>query len=172
MRRSGFTLIEVMVALALGALVALLAHRMFSGVLDASRRATAAQDALARERNSRRWLMEAFGSLDIGTASGGFVGRAHEVDFETWQRTEGGTLGAQRVSLIQVGDSLVLRGTTRLVVVDSVRSVDFDYLLEPGANSVWVREWISPVSAPLGVRLRIHLGAVVDTVLFLIGPRG
>ena len=62
MRRRGFTLLEMMVALTLAALVALLAHQMFSGVLDASRRATEAQATLARQMNARRWLVEAFGA--------------------------------------------------------------------------------------------------------------
>src|SRR2546421_10354167 len=121
MRRSGFTLIEMMVALTLAALVALLAHRMFSGVLDASRRATEAQTALARKMNARRWLVEAFGALDIGAASGGFVGRTHVTDFATWQRTTVGKLALNRVTLVQIADSLVLVGTIRISLLDSVR---------------------------------------------------
>jgi len=172
MRRSGFTLIEMMVALTLAALVALLAHRMFSGVLDASRRATEAQTTLAREMNARRWLIEAFGALDISATSGGFVGRAREVDFATWQRTTADRLALNRVTLVQIADSLVLVGASRISLLDSVRSADFDYLLEPGANSIWVREWISPVSAPLAVRLRVNRSSVVDTLVLLVGPRG
>ncbi|TMD02343.1 MAG: prepilin-type N-terminal cleavage/methylation domain-containing protein [Chloroflexi bacterium] len=172
MRRNGFTLIEMMVALTVAAMVALLAHRMFSEVLDASRRAADAQDALARDMNARRWLMEAFGSLDISATSGGFVGRAHAIDFATWERTVNGTLAVNRVMLALVADSLILAGARRIPLATPVRSLDLDYLLEPGANSVWVHEWISPVSAPLAVRLRLNRGSVVDTLLLLIGPRG
>ena len=53
-----------------------------------------------------------------------------------------------------------------------VSGVAFDYLLEPGAHAAWVREWISPVSAPVAVRVRIARGAAVDTLLFIVGPRG
>jgi hypothetical protein len=63
-----------------------------------------------------------------------------------------------------------------------VTDVAFDYLLEPGENTKWVREWISPVSAPLAVRVRVtHLSdngqrttahAVTDTLLLLIKERG
>ena len=68
----GFTLIEVMVALALSALVVLLAHRMLTGVADGATRLTEARRALDREANARRWLVAAFGSLDAGQADGSF----------------------------------------------------------------------------------------------------
>jgi hypothetical protein len=53
-----------------------------------------------------------------------------------------------------------------------VREVDFDYLLEPGAESHWVREWVSPVSAPLAVRIRLTRNTGVDTTVMLIKGRG
>ena len=64
--------------------------------------------------------------------------------------------------------------------MDSVAELALDYLLEPGAESRWVREWVSPVSAPLAVRMRIEKAGcgtrdarcVVDTLLFLIKERG
>ena len=64
-----------------------------------------------------------------------------------------------------------------LVLADSVKAVAFDYLLEPGAESRWAAEWVSPVSAPIAVRLRVEstssAGAIrADTVLYLIKSRG
>ncbi|MDZ4863742.1 MAG: hypothetical protein SGJ01_09885, partial [Gemmatimonadota bacterium] len=63
-----------------------------------------------------------------------------------------------------------------IVLADSVVGVEFDYLLEPGAQTRWVQTWISPLSAPLGVRLRIARRANdvdwTDTLLVLIGERG
>ena len=63
------------------------------------------------------------------------------------------------------------------MLADSVRDVQFDYLLDPGENATWVREWISPVSAPLAIRVRITKGVGsgmwgVDTLLLIVGPRG
>lgn len=172
MRRSGFTLIEVTVALTLGAAVVLLAHRLSSGVLDGTRRLQEARATLDREINARRWLAEAFGALDVGGEAGGFTGRPHRVQFATWQRTVDGWLAPQRMVIALAGDTLLLRGDTHVPLVRSVTAVDFDYLLEPGANAVWVREWVSPVSSPLAVRLRITRTAGVDSLLFLIGARG
>ena len=66
-----------------------------------------------------------------------------------------------------------------ILLADSVTDVAFDYLLEPGEEAKWMREWISPVSAPLAVRIRIQRGTgkgeagmVVDTLLLLIKERG
>ncbi|MGH2667750.1 MAG: hypothetical protein ACRDH5_01270, partial [bacterium] len=64
-----------------------------------------------------------------------------------------------------------------------------DYLLDPGDGSAesavdttagapgerarFVREWISPVSAPVAVRVRVgHAIGTVDTLLLIVGPRG
>ncbi|HKV69639.1 MAG TPA: prepilin-type N-terminal cleavage/methylation domain-containing protein [Gemmatimonadales bacterium] len=175
--RRGFTLIEVMVALMVSALVVLLAHQVFTGVVDGVARLNAARAALDRSANARRWLTEAFGSLQVGVDSAGsFEGHPDQVVFSTWQRAPEGGLARERVRLLAAGSTLVARtppGT--LGLADGVRAVEFDYLLEPGANTTWAREWISPVSAPLAVRVRIaYLGSPerTDTLLLLIGGRG
>jgi prepilin-type N-terminal cleavage/methylation domain-containing protein len=172
-RPRGFTLIEVMIALTLSALVVLVAHRIFTGVVDGATRLRDARTALDREANARRLLTEAFGSLDIGTeGAGGFAGRPERVEFTTWQRVATGWLERRRVTLGAEGGVLVARSDRSIALRDSVSRVEFDYLLEPGANAAWVREWISPVSAPVAVRVRITRIAVVDTLLFIVGPRG
>jgi len=105
---------------------------------------------------------------------GGFVGRTDRVDFVTAQLTPNGWLAPRRVTLAQFADTLaaVGDGPERLCLSTGISSLRFDYLLEPGANARWVREWISPVSAPLAVRMRVTRRERVDTLLFLVGPRG
>ncbi|HWZ28405.1 MAG TPA: prepilin-type N-terminal cleavage/methylation domain-containing protein [Gemmatimonadales bacterium] len=173
----GFTLIEVMIALTLSALVVLLAHEIFSGVVDGVARLDTARAALDRSANARRWLIEAFGSLQTGVDSAGsFEGHPDQVGFASWQRVAPSGLQRERILLHQAGKTLVAqRGAEVLVLKDSVARVAFDYLLEPGANTTWAREWLSPVSAPLAVRIRVaYLGLPVraDTLLVLIGWRG
>jgi prepilin-type N-terminal cleavage/methylation domain-containing protein len=169
----GFTLIELMIALTLSALVVLLAHRIFAGVVDGAQSLQVARTALDREANARRSLTEMFGSLDIGTdGAGGFAGRRDRVEFTTWQRVPQGWLERRRVTLELTGGVLVARSDVSIALEDSVSHVEFDYLLEPGINAAWVREWISPVSAPVAVRVRIARKAVIDTLLFTVGPRG
>ena len=170
---AGFTLIEVMIALTLSALVVLLAHRIFTGVVDGAQRLEAARTALDRVGNARRSLTELFGSLDVGTeGTGGFAGRPDRVEFTTWQRVPQGWLERRRAVVAVENGVLVARTDMLLALEDSVTGVEFDYLLEPGANAAWVREWISPVSAPVAVRVRIQHAAAIDTLLFIVGSRG
>jgi hypothetical protein len=162
-----------MVALTLAAIVVLLAHRIFTGVVDGAQSLQVARTALDRGANARRSLTEMFGSLDIGTeGAGGFAGRPDRVEFSTWQRVPQGWLERRRVTLELTGGMLVARSDVSIALEDSVSNVEFDYLLEPGVNAAWVREWISPVSSPVAVRVRITRVATVDTLLFIVGPRG
>jgi len=179
----GFTLIEILVALTIGTLSVLLAHQIFAAVLDRGQVLVEGRLALDREVNARRWLEAAFLSLDVSTDSaGGFDGRLNRVRFASWLRTPNGWFERRAVVVGREEGRVIASvspgGPTRLL--ESATDLQFDYLLEPGAESRWVREWVSPVSAPVAVRLRVtrlrKVGeaerALVDTLLFLIGERG
>ena len=180
MRRSGFTLIEVLVALTLAALVVLLAHRVFTAALDGSHRLLEARTRLDRQSNARRWLVDAFGSLAVGPVGGPFDGRPSRVTFGTWLTPPSGSFAPARVTLGADGPRLMARweGGDSLMLADRVLSATFDYLLEPGADVHWGNEWTSPVSAPVAVRLRVTRQETAqgplstDTVLLYVGPRG
>jgi prepilin-type N-terminal cleavage/methylation domain-containing protein len=179
----GFTLVEVLVALTIGALVVLVAHQLFAATADRGHTLITARTSLDRAANARRWLAATFLSLDVGTeGAGGFEGRTDHVVFTAWLLTPDGwferrpvTLGSEQGHV----QASVPPGTA-IALIDSVSDVQFDYLLEPGADSRWVREWVSPVSAPVAVRMRVtktgcgmrDTGCVVDTLLFLIKERG
>jgi prepilin-type N-terminal cleavage/methylation domain-containing protein len=188
MRRDrGFTLIEVIIALALGAVVVLLAHRLFTGVADGATRLTEARQTLDREANARRWLAAAFASLDVSSAGGGFAGEPNRVEFDSWQLTPHGWFSRWRITLTRDGAHLVALEPPgdSVVLSDGVSDLQFDYLLDvgsevqsdstPGAlgeRARFVREWLSPVSAPIAIRVRIARAAAVDTLLLIVGPRG
>jgi len=172
-RRKGFTLVEVMVALAIAGIVILAAHRIFTGVADGTRAVAAARETLDRSVNARRWLKATFLSLEPP-----FEGHANRVTFTSWQLVSGGWLEKAPTQLMQEGTAFLgITSAERLQLADSVSDVAFDYLLDPGADTKWVREWISPVSAPLAVRVRIagcgrRDAGWVDTLLFLVKERG
>jgi prepilin-type N-terminal cleavage/methylation domain-containing protein len=177
MRRSGFTLIEVLVALAVGGVVVLLAHQLCMGVAASVQRLNQAREALDRTANARRWLTEALGSLAVGEKSEGFAGGTGAVHFGTWLPTAGRGFVPATVDLGARAGRLVatVSGRDSIVLASGVAGAEFDYLLEAGADTRWGRGWTSAFTAPLAVRMRlIHAGdpASVDTVLLLIGPRG
>jgi len=181
-RELGFTLIEVLVALTVGSLVVLIAHQLFAAVAGQGRRLTEARATLDRTANAHRWLDATFLSLDVGTeGASGFEGRTDHATFSAWLLTPDGWFERQAVSLERRDQGLVANVTpgTPIILMDSVRELAFDYLLEPGAESRWVKEWVSPVSAPVAVRMRVLRAgtskggdAVVDTLLFLVKERG
>ena len=175
-RTGGFTLIEILVALTIGSVVVLVAHQLFAAVAQGGRLLATSRTALDRAANARRWLGAAFLSLDVGTdGANGFEGRADRVTFSTWLVTPDGWCERRTVTLAAEGTHLQAIVTPSMLIPlrDSVSDVQFDYLLEPGAESRWVREWVSPVSAPVAVRIRIaDTERVVDTLLMLIKERG
>ena len=171
----GFTLVEVLVALTISGIVVLLAHRLFAAAAEAARTVEATRAALDREANARRWLQTAAVSLDVGQQAGdGFEGRPDRLTFSTWLETPDGWFARRRVALGLDGRGFIatVDQADTLVLADNVGSVAFDYLLEPGADTKWVREWISPVSAPLAIRVRLTSATRVDTLLFLVKERG
>ncbi len=171
----GFTLVEVLVALAITALVTLLAHQLFATVVDSGHRAVVTRRALDREANARRLLGAAFLSLDVGSDStGGFVGRPDRASFTAWLPTPEGWSELRKVTVGFEASAWVARWDgERVLLADSVEAVGLDYLLEPGVQAAWVQEWISAVSAPLAVRARVRrAGGRTDTTLYLIKARG
>src|SRR5438093_4228596 len=131
--RRGFTLMEVLVALTIGAVVVLLAHQLFAGVADRGRTLTEARTVLDRTANARRWLGATLLSLDVGTdGASGFEGRPDHAAFTTWLRTPDGWFERRIVSLARQDDRLIATVTPgeAIALSDSVTDVGFDYLLE------------------------------------------
>lgn len=173
---AGFTLIEIIVALTVGAMVVLSAERLFAGAADGGRALERGRSALDREGNGRRWLQLTFLSLEIGdTGVTGFSGDTDRVHVTAWQPVVGGWFEPRDVELaVSEGrfEAVVSAGEP-VVLAEGVQRIAFDYLLEPGADSRWVRQWVSPASVPLAVRIRLsRLPTGADTLLLLIKGRG
>ena len=172
-RRHGFTLVEVLVALTIGALVVLLTHQVYASTVDGISRIRQAQEQLESNQLGRRWMEGAFLSMEAGNRGGGFEGHVDRVGFSTWLLSQEGWVERRNVTLLAQGGRLVARTDGGVsTVLPNVTSVAFDYLLEPGLDSRWVNDWVSPVSIPLGVRVRLRREVGVDTMLFLIKGRG
>jgi prepilin-type N-terminal cleavage/methylation domain-containing protein len=176
--RRGFTLMEVIAALTLLAVVIALAHRVVSVTTKGARALRETRVDLDREANGRRWLNLAFRSLEAGGTAGDFDGRPDRLGFTAWMPTAQGWPERTRLNLGVVDGRLEARpvGATPVILREGVASLALDYLLEPGANTRWVRTWISPVSAPVVVRFRVEIvesgNVSIDTLVLLVGERG
>ncbi|MGH7527118.1 MAG: prepilin-type N-terminal cleavage/methylation domain-containing protein [Gemmatimonadales bacterium] len=175
-RRQGFTLVEVLVAVVLSGIVALLAHQLFGAAVDGGRRLRDARLGLDRRGNAHQLLRAAFLSLEVGIDSAGpFSGHRDRVRFSSWLLSADGWLERRTIELGLDGDRWIVAAPPDpdIELADSVTGLRFDYLLEPGAEATWVVEWESAVSAPLAVRVRLmRTGERVDTMLYLIKARG
>jgi len=172
----GFTLLEVILALAVGGLAVLTAERLFVAAGDGGRALAHSRQHLDRDANARRWLEATFLSLDVGgSAASGFNGTSDRVRFTSWQLTSGGWFEPRQIDL-RLNDARIIAGGSSgepLILAENISDIAFDYLLQLGAEAPWVNQWISTVSAPLAVRLRLgREHGVVDTLLFLIKERG
>jgi prepilin-type N-terminal cleavage/methylation domain-containing protein len=188
---TGFTLVELLVALALTGIVVLLAHALLAEVGEATARARAIAHELDAAGNRRAWLLRAFANVTVGSAPvRGFEGRdgrdgdreADRVAFFTRLPVDS-VDGERAVRLWLLGDGLAAEVRLppgprdavpdTLILAEGLRAFGADYLIEYGADSRWVWEWVSPVSAPLAVRLRLEYArGGADTLLLHVGPRG
>ena len=123
--RTGFTLVEVMVAMTIAAIVIVAAHQLFTGVAGASKAVAIARESLDRNSNARRWLKAAFLSLEPP-----FDGRSSRVAFKSWQLTSGGWFAPESVTLSVEQDRLIANvGGQPLPLDEGTNGVAFDYLL-------------------------------------------
>ncbi len=173
-RPAGFTLVELLVALTVAGVVALLTHQIFGAATGGMQQVEAARRQFEPEQLGIRWLDAAFLSLEAGNGGAGFEGHGDRMAFSSWLVTTNGWLERSPVAL-RLDRGRLVAGTAHgdLEILSGVTALACDYLLDPGLDSRWVSAWVSPLTAPLGVRLRLERpGGEVDTLLFLIKGRG
>lgn len=177
--RTGFTLLELMLALAIGGLLVVTAAQLFAVAGDSGGALARARHAADREANAREWLATTLGSLEVGVAgTPGFQGDSARMTFAAWVPVAGGWMERRTVTLALAGGQLTGAAGASVLLVDSLRSGAFDYLAEYGAQTMWLSGWQSPVSAPIAVRIRLTRPTVdperleADTLVFRIGGRG
>jgi hypothetical protein len=185
----GFTLVEIIVALLLTGLVVVLAHAIVVDVADATIRAQRVARDADRAGNRRLWLLRALVGVDVASAAVvGFRGTMHlgergeEDELEFPSRLRVGESSGLRIVRLWLGpDGRVLAGVSdppggidakpdTLVLAEDVAELGFDYLPSYGADTRWVPEWVSPVSAPVAVRWRsTKTDGQADTALLYVG---
>lgn len=171
---SGFTLVELVVALTIGAFVVFSAYAMFGAITTGAARAQRAGARLDQRMNGRRALAELVGSVDMTSPGAAeFIGEPARATFSAWTTRANGWPRLERVTLALCGNALCAgNDRARLQVLSDVDSIALDYLISPGASEAWVRGWRSPTSPPVAIRLRVAHDAGRDTLLLVVGPRG
>ena len=183
-RRKAFTLVEVMITLAIAAVILLSARTLLDGVAGAARVSTDAARREARTANADHLLRTLFGRLEVGTPHDTtFGGDAESMHFTSWCATPGGWLERCDVALAverQVDGlaSLVVHlkprerggriGIDRVVLDTGRHALALRYLDDPRAGGLWFVQWGSGIVAPLA----IAVVAGPDTSIIRIGERG
>lgn len=176
--QAGFTILELMVALALAGAVMTIAVVVTGEINAASRRAQVPSDG-DREALVERWLRAALGSIDVG-ANGTvtFDGLDDQVVFRSRQLTRHGWSEAVTIQVYADRGQLLARLSTgrQLLLLPNVISLRTSYLIEPGAYPRWSPHWSSALMVPPAIRFeldrRLSTGPRTDTLLFALGRTG
>lgn len=190
----GFTLVELLVALALAGLIVTSAHAALGVLHDASRRSRTAREPVLSSVASRAMLSGWLRAATLADGAGPFVGsdRGHGTlarDELAFDIVDGGELraGAHRVHLwvdndpLTAAQGLMVELTPRwgypatspetLSIVPWVTGLDIRYLVEVDGRARWIEEWQSQTKLPIAVEIRlsrlsrVRLGAPQETGL-------
>ena len=172
-RRSGFTLIELIVALTVGAIVATITRVIFEtttvsiGVLT--------RGAVAQETAWEQWILPrefTWQARLTGMDSVAFRGGPDSVIFATRCNTAFGWLedcdATLRLRRSRDGCYISIDTSRRIAVLDRrvLRPCTFAYLIDPADGGHWTSEWSRGNTLPAA--LAVVTGS--DTVILRVGP--
>ena len=177
--RSGLTLLELIVALALGGMILAGAHAVLAtltGEVDDIRARAGQADAVA---NGEFLLRALVGRVEAGTPEAvPFVGTPERTRFTSWCEVPAGLLERCTVTLAidTAGGTrslvAVLNGRRASTLLPGASPVAFRYLNSAANGGQWFREWGAGISAPLALGVLLDRGERGDTLIVRIGSRG
>lgn len=173
--RAGFTLVEVMVTLVVGALVLLGARAMLEALADQAQAVARVASAAARDANATRTLRELVGRIEVGTDSSGlFAGAPLETSFTSWCDVPAGWQERCRVTLRVertpkgVGMYVAVDDATPVLLRDGARRGALRYLASAAGGGQWLRTWGAGITAPVAIGVIFD----ADTLIIPVGARG
>jgi prepilin-type N-terminal cleavage/methylation domain-containing protein len=155
--RRGFTLLELVVALAAGALLLVSAMQLGRSIALTSR-ALRSQSAERMERViAIGWLRARLTTADLPSPATPFIGREHDIEFGVSRALSRSGNGIRRRLEVDSG-ALMITSTDRArqKLLPSVRKLTVDYLYERGRTSPWLPTWTSSSTLPAALRLRLE----------------
>lgn len=172
--RRGFTLIEVVAALAISGLIVVGARALLEGLGAQLMRLENLTRVADADANGERLLRGLLGQLEVpfGQAMT-FGGDADSVHFSSWCRVPGGWEERCRVVLtFNASDDsvhLVARLSTRetLTLMGTGRSKGLLYLADAGEGGIWFEQWGDGRSVPVAIGVLLDN----DTMIVRIGER-
>lgn len=176
-RAAGFTLVEVMVALAVMGVVLAGARAMLGQIADDADRITAAAERADREGNAEALLRTIAAQVEVSAAPGRemrFTGRPEGARFHSWCQVPDGWLERCEATLgvieLEGEKVLALRLSTgeMLPLRRGFAEGEILYLRNAGNGGAWVHTWGESITAPLA----IGVVADGDTAILRIGERG
>jgi prepilin-type N-terminal cleavage/methylation domain-containing protein len=182
--RPGFTLLEVIVAMAVGSLVVLGARAMLVMVADGGDAAREAAIEADRAANAEAVLRRLLADLELGTDPAmHFSGAPDEARFSTWCPVAGGWIERCRATLAieATRDGAALVATLsagggspdeRLELRSGLDRAELLYLSDAARGGRWFRVWGEGITAPLAVGLVVDSAGRTDTTILRIGERG
>lgn len=173
--RPGFTLVEVMVALLVSAVVVLGARTLLEQLGDSAQRTVAAARLADRTANGDRMLRDLAGRLDMGgEGTARFSGEPTTTSFRSWCDRPSGWQERCAVTLVvreARGRSLlvgILAPGDSVILLDRGTPIELRYLIDQRSGGRWFSNWGAGITAPLA--LAVISGS--DTMIVRIGDRG
>lgn len=171
-RIAGFTILELIVALTVGALVISGARLLLDALSTAAMRLAGEATVNDHRANGERWLRRVVYGIETGTTPGGtFGGDSSSSHFISWCLTPAAWYERCRISLRVVADdtlhglSAVTSRGDSLMPLLSQHAVSLRYLLTPEQGGIWAKTWSDGPSTPRA--LGIIAGA--DTMILRLG---
>ena len=173
-RLRGFTLVEVVVALAISALVILAARMLLENLGSGAERIERATRDADQDANGERLLRALVGQIEVGARRETFGGDEQSAQFTSWCRSPRGWLERCRITLsIEMADGAPALTTTlpendRVVLYRARHTLRLRYLVDPSAGGTWFVKWGDGLLVPRA----IGVVADSDTLIIRIGERG
>lgn len=174
-QRTGFTLLEILVAITIAAMTVLTARALLEELADDAQAIVRQAAESDEDANAERVLRELIRRLEIGTDdSTRFTGHERIARFTSWCEVPRGWLERCKVTLavetrgrepvlaaaLSTGELLMLRrGFT---------SGQLRFLGDAGRGGTWFRSWGESITAPLAIGVVLD----ADTLILRIGERG
>lgn len=169
----GFTLIELVIALAISGMVVLAARALVVAVAEANQRLEVASAEADAAANGERLLRGLVGRLDVSAMGSRFQGVPTAMSFPTWCDAPGGGLEPCNAGITvqsAPGSAALVASLAPGVQVTLLRgrAIALRYLESAAGGGVWFERWGTSVSVPLAIAVIVDR----DTLMVRLGTRG